>query len=129
MSSLKGLIVLAVSNLIIVQIWLALGSSGLLPRYWINLLILGAVVALDYFIIRMKRTIMSAQEARFIRHHVWIIVFLSIIVVGATNSIITISIGKGKTIPDGTNVLVGLILVPLIVSILKRNWRHLDGPS
>lgn len=123
MKGMKGFAILSVSNLILVRIWLALQPHAF-PRYWINFVIFGVLIALDTILVRAGKASISHEEGMFIRQHLLLIGFVSVVALGATNSLLTIITGKGKIVPDYTNLLVGLMLVPLIVSLLRRSWER-----
>jgi hypothetical protein len=117
---LKGFLTLAVANLILVRIWLALQARGAFT----NFVILACLVSLDYIFIRAIKMSLSSEGIRFVRHHVLLIGFVSMVFLGTMNSVLTIVVGKGKIVPDYSNLVVGLILIPVIVSILRRNWAQ-----
>jgi hypothetical protein len=113
---LKGFITLAVVNLILVRIWLALQARGAFT----NFVILACLVSLDYVFMRAIKMSLSSEGILFVRHHVLLVGFVSMVFLGTMNSLLTIVVGKGKILPDYSNLVVGLILIPVIVSILRR---------
>jgi hypothetical protein len=125
---LKKFAIFALLNLIFIRIWFTLQSRGILQRYWINLLILVVLVLMDYVAVRAVKLSLSVQEAEFIRRHLLPIGFVVIIFLGSTNSFVTIIIGRAHAVDFG-NIVVGLILVPLIVTILRRNWKRSIGDN
>jgi len=124
--ALERVAVFALLNLVFVRCLATLQARGVVRKLWIECIAIVFLIALDCAAIHVWRPHLSSQSASFIRRHALPLVFLAIIFLGATNSLVTMFIGHAGLV-DFTNVIVGLLLIPLIVGVLRRAWRHEAG--